>query len=108
RYYRSTVVKLLEAARPGERHHLAHRLDRETSGVLLLSKTPPADRHVKKQFAGIDPATDRESPRRFVDKSYLAIVHGWPEVDQFVVDRPLEEDDKSRLRVKMRCAEPGR
>lgn len=107
RYYRSTVVKLLEAARPGERHHLAHRLDRETSGVLLLSKTPAADRHVKKQFAGIDPSTDRRAGRRFVDKTYLAIVHGWPEEDRFVVDRSLEEDDRSKLRVKMRVAETG-
>ncbi|NUP08099.1 MAG: RluA family pseudouridine synthase [Polyangiaceae bacterium] len=108
RYYRSTVVKMLEAERPGERHFLAHRIDRETSGVLLLSKVADADRHVKKQFAGIDPRTDRAASRRMVDKTYLAIVHGWPDANRFVVDRPLEEDDTSRLRVKMRCAPEGR
>src|SRR5262245_3681797 len=43
RYHASTVVKRLEAARGDQRMMLAHRLDRETSGVLLLSKTPEAD-----------------------------------------------------------------
>lgn len=107
RYYRSTVVKLLEAARPGFRNFLAHRLDRETSGVLLLSKTAEADRHVKKQFAGIDPRTGRPAERRMVDKTYLAIAHGWPAQDRFLVALPLEEDSSSSLRVKMRVAQPG-
>ena len=107
RYYRSTVTKMLEAARPDERFFLAHRLDRETTGVLLLSRTSEADRHVKKQFAGLDPKTGKPSPRRFVDKTYVAIAHGWPEVDDFRVDLPLEEDTPNPIRVKMRVAKPG-
>ncbi len=107
RYYRSTVVKMLEAARPGSRHFLAHRLDRDTSGVLLLSKTSEADRHVKRQFAGLDPETGRESPRRLVEKTYFAIVRGHPAQDRYLVDLPLEEDDRSKLRVKMRVAKEG-
>lgn len=107
RYYRSTVVKMLEEQRPDGRMFLAHRLDKETSGALLLSKTPEADRHVKKQFAGIDPETDRPAKARLVDKTYQAIVHGWPEQDGFTVSLPLEEDSASRLRVKMRVAERG-
>ncbi|MBK8936568.1 MAG: RluA family pseudouridine synthase [Polyangiaceae bacterium] len=108
RYYRSTVVKLLETARPDQRFYLAHRLDRETSGALLLCKTPEADRHVKKQFAGLDPDTGRPATRRYVDKTYLAIAHGWPALDRFDVDLALEEDDRSKLRVRMRTAPPGR
>ncbi len=54
------------------------RLDRETSGIVLV-------------------ATTRESARRFglamqaknFNKSYLAIVWGWPEQDQFEIDAPL-------------------
>jgi 23S rRNA pseudouridine1911/1915/1917 synthase len=107
RYFRSTVVKLLEAQRPGERSYLAHRLDRETSGVLLLTKHLDADRHVKRQFAGIDPTTNRASKRRFVDKTYVALTKGWPERDAFRVELPLEEDTSSSLRVKMRVARPG-
>jgi 23S rRNA pseudouridine1911/1915/1917 synthase len=107
RYYRSTVTKMLEAARPGERLFLAHRLDRETTGVLLLSRTSEADRHVKRQFAGIDPRTGRPSPQRFVEKAYLAIARGWPVETSFRIDLPLEEDSANSIRVKMRIAKEG-
>lgn len=97
RYHRNTVVKLLEAARPGEWFTLAHRLDRETSGVLLLAKTREADRAVKKQLEA----------RTGVEKRYLAITWGAPADDRFRVDLPLEPDPDSRLRVMMRVARPG-
>jgi 23S rRNA pseudouridine1911/1915/1917 synthase len=97
RYHKSTVVKILEAMRPGERMMLAHRIDRETSGVLLVAKTPEADRIVKAQFE----ARDR------VEKRYLAITWGVPEQAEFHVDLPLELDDRSRYKVKMRIARPG-
>jgi 23S rRNA pseudouridine1911/1915/1917 synthase len=38
RYYRNTVLKRLEAERPSEFLSLVHRLDRETSGVLLVAR----------------------------------------------------------------------
>lgn len=104
RYFRSTVVKLLEEKRPDARFYLSHRLDRETSGVLLLTKNKEADRHVKKQFAGLDPATGRPSALRFVRKRYWAIAHGVPREEKFIVDSPLEPDPTSSLRVKMRVA----
>lgn len=107
RYFRSTVVKLLERDRPGERFMLGHRIDRETSGVLLLTKTSDADRHVKRQFMGLDPATGRVAARRLVDKQYLAITVGWPDQNEFRLDEPLELDPESRLGVKMRIAAPG-
>lgn len=105
RYYRTTVVKMLEALRPEQRLHLAHRLDRETSGVLLLAKRPDADRHVKRQFQGQDPVTGRFDHVRRVDKSYLAIVRGAPASASFRIDLPLCPDE-SPLRVKMRVAHP--
>ena len=107
RYYRSTVVKLLEAARPGEVQRLAHRLDRDTSGVLLLSKTSEADKHVKRQFANIDPWTGKPAKSRTVEKVYLAVSHGHPAEDRFTVALPLEEDTGNALRVKMRVAAEG-
>jgi len=105
RYYRTTVVKMLEALRPEQRLHLAHRLDRETSGVLLLAKRPDADRHVKRQFQGQDPVSGRFDHVRRVEKSYLAIVRGAPEAMSFRIDLPLCPDE-SPLRVKMRVAHP--
>lgn len=97
RYHKSTVVKLLEAARGGERLMLSHRLDRETSGVLLLARTPYADRTVKVQFEA----------RERVLKQYLALTWGWPERDEFRVALPLELDPVSRYKVKMRVARAG-
>ena len=109
RYYRSTVVKLLEASRPDDRLYLAHRLDRETSGVLLLSRTPEADRAVKRIFAGEKrgPGKVKKVAEREVEKMYLAIVHGGALADHVACDLPLELDPSSALRVKMRVAAEG-
>ncbi|MBI4703713.1 MAG: RluA family pseudouridine synthase [Deltaproteobacteria bacterium] len=98
RYHHSTVVKLLERQRSGERPTLLHRLDRETSGVLLLARTPEADRAVKRQF----------ELRGGVLKRYLAIAWGCPEQDRFRCEVPLERDDGGRYaRIKMRPAAAG-
>lgn len=106
RYHKSTVVKLLEAARDGERLMLSHRLDRETSGVLLLARTSEADRRIKVQFAqGASVVETNEE--RSVYKEYLAITWGVPEDDSFRVALPLELDPTSSYAVKMRVAAPG-
>ena len=97
RYHRNTVTKILETARPDERLSLAHRIDRETSGVLFLSKSPAVDRVVKRAFQ------DRDG----VEKRYLAITWGVPKDEVFHVTLPLELDPTSRTRVKMRVAAPG-
>jgi 23S rRNA pseudouridine1911/1915/1917 synthase len=97
RYHRNTVVKLLSVTRNGENFTLAHRLDRETSGVLLLAKTREADRGIKRQL----------EQRTTVEKQYLAITWGAPVDDALRVDLPLELDDASRLRVRMRVAPSG-
>jgi 23S rRNA pseudouridine1911/1915/1917 synthase len=97
RYHRNTVVKLLALARGHEDFTLAHRLDRETSGVLLLAKTLEADRGIKRQLEA----------RVSVEKRYLALTWGAPSVDALRVDLPLELDPDSRLRVRMRVARGG-
>jgi 23S rRNA pseudouridine1911/1915/1917 synthase len=97
RYHRNTVVKLLALARGEENFTLAHRLDRETSGVLLLAKTLQADRGIKRQLEA----------RVTVEKRYLALTWGAPPEDEVRVDLPLELDPESRLRVRMRVAKEG-
>jgi 23S rRNA pseudouridine1911/1915/1917 synthase len=57
---------------------LVHRLDRDTSGVLLLAKTPQAQTFLATQFQ-----------RREVEKEYLALVQGSPEEDSGVIHAPL-------------------
>ncbi len=97
RYHRNTVVKLLAMARREQYFTLAHRLDRETSGVLLLAKTREADRGIKRQL----------EERVTVEKQYVALTWGTPKATEFRVDLPLELDVSSRLRVRMRIAQGG-
>ena len=68
----------------------AHRLDFETSGILLLARTKPALVHLANQFGA-------EKPK----KTYLAIVDGGPEDDAFEVDARLAPDPVrvGRMRV---------
>lgn len=87
------VIECLRSSRPHERSlELVHRLDRETSGVLLLAKRRSALRHLQAQFR------ERET-----NKVYLALVKGpWPERLR-VIDKPLYKyvlaDGERRVRV---------
>ncbi len=96
RHHRSTVAMILAERRPDEHLTLLHRIDRETSGVLLLARTRHCDREVKIQF----------EERRDVEKRYEAICWGWPEWDTHRCELPLEPDGHSPYRVKMRVAAP--
>ena len=73
-----SVVGLARDARPGCEVDIAHRLDRETSGVVILVKTLEANRRMRELFQD-----------RFVSKTYVAIVHGEPSWDETVCDLPL-------------------
>lgn len=63
-----------EFARPG----IVHRLDRDTSGVMVIGKADEAHWKLARQFE-----------KRTVDKRYLALVHGVVEADTDVIDVPL-------------------
>jgi 23S rRNA pseudouridine1911/1915/1917 synthase len=97
RYHHNTLIKLLQAARPGEFLSLGHRIDRETSGVLVVSKSAACDRALKKALEA------RES----IEKTYVAITRGVPGdgLKRFRFERNMEIDAKSPLRVKMRISD---
>jgi 23S rRNA pseudouridine1911/1915/1917 synthase len=101
RHHKNTVIKQLELQRPGEFLALIHRLDRETSGVLLLGKTPESERAFKRL---LEDRTHGE-PGADCKKTYLAITRGTPPTG--LIDLPVEPDTDNPLRVKMRIAEPG-
>jgi len=63
-----------EVARPG----IVHRLDKETSGVLLVAKTPEAYDYLKAQFQ------DRE-----IKKTYHAFIYGKMRDERGMIDRPI-------------------
>jgi 23S rRNA pseudouridine1911/1915/1917 synthase len=97
RFHKSTVTAILAQDRPRDHLSLVHRLDRETSGVLLLARTRAADRAVKLQF----------EQRRDVIKRYEALVWGAPPWERHTCTLPLEPDADSPYRVKMRVAVEG-
>jgi len=57
---------------------IVNRLDRETSGLVLIAKNREAARRFGKAME-----------RQQIKKEYLAIVHGWPEWETTIVDAPL-------------------
>jgi 23S rRNA pseudouridine1911/1915/1917 synthase len=101
RYHNNTLIKLLQSARPGEFLSLGHRLDRETSGLLIVSKTPECDRALKRRFEA----------REGIDKTYLAMTWGVPDPGDgsrvFRFERDVELDRGHRSGVKMRVATSG-
>ena len=78
--------------RPG----IVHRLDKDTSGILLVARTDAAHRALAAQFAG-----------RTVEKIYLALVHGNVRADSGRITKPIARDPVRRTRMTARL-ESGR
>jgi len=71
---------------------LAHRLDRETSGVMLLAKNEKAHEFLKKQFSA--PALEMQNRgladrQNRINKTYVAIVQGHVKNDRGVINKPI-------------------
>ena len=75
--------------RPG----IVHRLDKDTSGVLMLAKTQEAFEHLKQQFK-----------KHRVKKEYLAVVFGIPKAKEGRINQPLARSRRNPLR---RAIDPG-
>src|SRR5262249_10141756 len=75
------------ALRPG----IVHRLDRFTSGVLLVAKNDAAHRALAAQFS-----------QRKVEKLYVALVHGVVKAESGRIDRPIARDPVRRTRMTAR------
>jgi 23S rRNA pseudouridine1911/1915/1917 synthase len=102
RYHHHTVIKRLRAERPDEFLALVHRIDRETSGILLIARSLDSERAFKRL---LEDRTLRAGSGKAIEKTYLAITHGVPAATS--VELPLELDPDNSLRVKMRVAAPG-
>lgn len=101
RYFHNTLLALLLQER-GESLdstdlRIVHRLDRETSGVILFGKGRQAAATLSNQFE-----------MRQVRKEYLALVHGVPLEDRFVVDAPIGRDSHSPVRKAMTVLRDGK
>jgi 23S rRNA pseudouridine1911/1915/1917 synthase len=96
---RNTLANLLLASRPALMNignsrwqpGLVHRLDTETSGLVLVAKTQSAFEHLRLQFRG-----------RRVEKKYWALVWGTPVLEGEVA-YPLAHDPGDKRRMKALC-----
>jgi 23S rRNA pseudouridine1911/1915/1917 synthase len=82
-YHAEHLSKVGGPWRPG----VVHRLDRDTSGVILFAKNDDAHLRLARQWE-----------RRTVRKQYVALVEGVPELDADVIEQPLGKDRHIRQR----------
>ena len=73
-FYSSSLAQTGDPFRPG----IVHRLDKNTTGVMIVAKTDEAHWRLSLQFE-----------QRETQKVYVAIVHGEPEFDEDVIDVPI-------------------
>jgi len=73
--------------RPG----IVHRLDRSTSGLMVVAKNDESHRRLAKQFSGHE-----------VHKTYLALVHGWPKQDRGTIQSAISRHPQRRTRMTTR------
>jgi 23S rRNA pseudouridine1911/1915/1917 synthase len=92
--YSSLIGRVRLHLSPEKQAHMINRLDRETSGVVLVAKNLETAREIRARFES-----------RTVRKLYVAIVHGWMEPDFQVVDAPLGKDTNSVVAIKD-CVRP--
>ena len=75
---------------------LCHRLDKETSGAMVIAKNPEAYRHLSMQFE-----------HRTVDKVYHAVVEGIQDIDPIKVERPIHAMSKGKVRIDFEKGKPA-
>lgn len=91
----NTVTSVLKAMRPGMVPRLAHRLDRETSGVLLLAKDAETSRLLADAFV-----------ERRIEKEYVAVVLGRVDWETKTVDAPIGRED-AEIKVRQTVGDDG-
>ena len=91
-HHMASLSKVSGDLRPG----IVHRLDKETSGLILVAKNDNAHRKLSAQFAA-----------REVKKKYVALVHGWVKKDSGTLSQSISRDRVRRTRMTTRL-EGGR
>jgi 23S rRNA pseudouridine1911/1915/1917 synthase len=86
-YYAKSIAGVGESFRPG----IVHRLDKNTTGVMVVAKTDTAHWRISKQFE-----------LRTTKKSYIAICHGVPELHADCIDQPLGIHPRHREKYAVR------
>jgi 23S rRNA pseudouridine1911/1915/1917 synthase len=82
--FHQSAIRNPQSIRPG----IVHRLDRDTSGLLVVAKTESAHEHLAEQFRA-----------RTVFKSYIALVHGQVREEKGRIEQPIARDPRNRTRM---------
>jgi len=91
-HHMASLSKVGGELRPG----IVHRLDKETSGLIVVAKNDAAHRKLSAQFAA-----------REVKKKYVALVHGWVKKDSGTLAQSISRDPLRRMKMTTRL-EGGR
>jgi 23S rRNA pseudouridine1911/1915/1917 synthase len=99
-FIKNTFIYLLKNRTSGEGYKgylkLVHRLDRETSGLIVVAKSKDTNRALARQFeAGA------------VEKEYIAVVRGIVSDDSFAIDGPIAPDPGSSVSIRKRVVLEG-
>lgn len=92
-YHWSEIASVGEANRPG----IVHRLDKETSGVMIVARNTRAYEWLVKQFKSRKP-----------QKTYLALVDGTPPTPTGRIETRIGRDEKHRQRMSVTYGQTGR
>jgi 23S rRNA pseudouridine1911/1915/1917 synthase len=93
-----TLSQLLAGAAAGgdpERAGIVHRLDRDTSGLLVVSRSEEAHRLLQAALA-----------QRLIEREYLALVQGRPPARTGTIEAPIGRDERVRTRMAVGGAHP--
>ena len=85
RFYYPQIDEIPDTERPG----IVHRLDKDTSGILILAKDAVTMKRLQKQFK-----------RREIKKTYLALVSGHMRYRNGTIDMPIARHPRNRTRYK--------
>lgn len=87
---KNDLIQQLRRQRKDNELFLAHRIDRETSGIVLISRSTAISRKLGEAFSGRD-----------VEKEYTALVFGEIAGDKGTIELPISQDKKSAVKIKM-------
>lgn len=72
---------------------IVHRLDKDTTGLMVVAKTETAQTHLVRQLQA-----------RSVKRQYFALAHGWLQETDFCIDRPIGRDPRVPVRMSIKPA----
>lgn len=81
RFYRNTLISFLQLVYPEEKLRPVHRLDSNTTGIVVIARTADAARDLAQQFESSS-----------VTKRYLVRCHGTPDQNRFYCDAAIGDD----------------